>query len=76
MSDFPARAFKWTEIMSLIFEHSKRNNDRNLKNDLWELRQYAIKKYKADPEIADKFLQKYDALTNMGVILNIMFGEP
>ncbi len=75
MSDFPARAFKWTEILSLIIENSLHKR-RLLKEDLDQLRQYAIKKYKANPQIEERFIEYFTGQEEMFAILVKLFGEP
>lgn len=78
MSDFPARAFKWTEILSLIIERLKgaKLDHRNLFEDINQLRQYATQKYKANPEIEDRFTEYISEQMEMFAILVQMFGKP
>ncbi len=77
MSDFPARQFKWTEILTLILEH--KTEGRNKVIDLEKLREYACQKYKANPEIENKFLHYFymeAGQLSLFEILVLMFGEP
>lgn len=74
MSDFHPKAFKWTEMMSLLYELNMKN--RNRYEDLFQLRQYACQKYKANPLIEDRVKEYMNSGEEMFKILVDLFGEP
>ena len=76
MSDFPARAFKWTQMFSIFFEYVEFND---LEDALFQLRQYAEKKYRANNPIDIRFQEYYkdiEGTDEIYAILTKMFGEP
>lgn len=77
MSDFPARAFKWTEMLSLILENGFKENSK-LREQLRQLREYATQKYKANPQIEERYLEytKGSFPEETFLVLMKMFGEP
>ncbi|KKN58886.1 hypothetical protein LCGC14_0547930 [marine sediment metagenome] len=76
MSDFHPKSFKWTQMLSIFFEYVEFND---LEDALFQLRQYAEKKYKAKNPIDTRFQEYYKDIEGTDEIYGIlvqMFGEP
>ncbi len=65
-------------MLSIIIESHVKYKSRKvyLREDLEQLRQYATEKYKANPEIENKFNEYFQSEMTMSEMLVQLFGEP